>query len=649
MKKNRLLFYLITLISTAIFLALQFFDPDIIREKVESRTYDLRLHLKSLLKQQPPTEDIIIIKVDEKSIKKIGRWPWKRDVMARLISNISKEKPRVIGLDIMFSEREGKKTDKALAAAIKKTKNLVLATAFILYPEGKKVKALKKPPDFFSDSAFMEVVTVKGIDWKRSAIKPVSVNLPLKEFAENVPLGHVNMFSDMDGVLRWEAMYLNYGDDCYPSFALQIARIALGAEMKDMVLYGGSGIRLGSHFISVDNFGRVLINYRDRNNSFKTISASDIIKGRVKRGLLKNKIVLIGATALATYDEKASPLFANMPGVEKNASVVENILSNNFIKKSPGVVELAAIIFTGLLLGIILPRFRAIPNAAIAIGSILFYTLLGSYLLIYQNLWINLVYPVTNMSVIFVAQTVTKFFFEEKKAREIRRIFSNYVSPKIVEELISHPEKVSLGGERRRVTILFSDLMGFTTLSERLPPEEVVNVLNEYLKAMADIIFKWDGTLDKFVGDEIVAFWGAPLEQPNHTELAIRCALHMSDKLNQMQEEWRAKGKDVLDCGIGINTGEVLIGNVGALGKKMDYTMIGDNVNLTARVEKLTRQYGSRILITDNTVKELEPLINKNAFGHFGLDNLGSVKVKGKEEEIKIFALKSRKPDTTGH
>ncbi|MBI5043633.1 MAG: adenylate/guanylate cyclase domain-containing protein [Nitrospirae bacterium] len=451
------------------------------------------------------------------------------------------------------------------------------------------------------------------------------------------------MLPDMDGVLRWEMMYLNYGDDCYPSFALQVARIALGAEMKDMVLYGGSGIRLSNQFISIDNYGRALINYRDRINSFKTISASDIIKGRAKKGMLKDKIVLIGATALATYEKMASPLFANMPGVEKNANVVENILLNNFNKKSPGVVELATIIFTGLLLGFILPRLRAIPGAAIAIGFMLFYTAISCYLLIYANLWINLVYPVTNMLIIFIGITVTKFFFEEKKAREIRRIFSSYVSPKIVEELINNPEKLRLGGERKTVTILFSDLMGFTTLSEKLPPEDVVAMLNEYFKEMVDIIFRWDGTLDKFVGDEIVVFWGAPVEQPNHAELAIRCALHMSDKLNKMQEKWRSEGKDILDCGIGINTGEVIIGNIGAEGKKMDYTVIGDHVNLTARVEKLTREYKTRILLAENTVKSIEPLIKSGVFGHFELIELASVKVKGKEQEVKIFGLKSER------
>jgi len=168
----------------------------------------------------------------------------------------------------------------------------------------------------------------------------------------------------------------------------------------------------------------------------------------------------------------------------------------------------------------------------------------------------------------------------------------------------------------------------------------VVSLLNEYFKEMTDIIFRWDGTLDKFVGDEIMALWGAPLEQPNHAELALRCALNMSAKLNSLQKMWKEKGSEILDVGIGINSGEVLIGNIGAPGKKMDYTAIGDNVNLAARVEKLTRQYGCRILVTENTAEHIAPLLGKGAFGHFELKELAAVKVKGKEREVKIFGLR---------
>jgi len=268
------------------------------------------------------------------------------------------------------------------------------------------------------------------------------------------------------------------------------------------------------------------------------------------------------------------------------------------------------------------------------------YVFLSFYLLIYKNLWINITYPVSNMLIIFIAMTVTKFFFEEKKAKEIRLMFSSYVSPKIVEVLINNPDKANLGGERKVVTVLFADLMGFTSLSEKKLPEEVVEFLNEYFKEMTDIIFKWDGTLDKFVGDEIMAFWGAPVDQPDHAERAVRCALDMIDSLSRMQEKWIKEGKDFLNCGIGINTGEVLIGNIGAAGKKMDYTIIGDNVNLASRVEKLTRNYGVKIILTEFTKNYLENMITRELIGHYELRSLEAVKVKGKEKEVEIFALK---------
>ncbi len=646
MMKKTLLFHLIALVSTSLFVYLQLREPAIISQisqQLESKTYDFRLRLRNLIKHQTPEKDIMIVAIDEKSISEIGRWPWRRDVQAALIDGISKDKPKVIGIDIMYTEREGPEADARLAEAIKRAGNVVLATRFDV-PEGKSVaSAPKEVPDFLWDSAFMEVRSVKGIAWKKFALKPESVMPSLPEFSRVASLGHAYTLQDLDGSIRSDLLYLNFGDDCYPHFALQIARIARGIDMKDMILYGGSGIALGNTFIPTYIDGSAIINYRGKEHSFDYVSASDVIRERVAPATFRNKIILVGTSALATYDQKVTPLSANMPGVEKNANVVRNILSNNFIRRSQYVIEVIVIIFTGILLGIALPKLKALPSALLATGVVVSYSITSCYLLIYQNLWINFLYPVTNMLGIFTIQTVLRFLHEERKAKEIRQMFSSYVSPKIVHELIENPEKAKLGGERRTVTILFSDVMGFTSLSERRQPEEVVSLLNEYFTEMADIIFRWDGTLDKFVGDEIMALWGAPIEQPDHAELALRCALNMSDKLNQLQAMWRAKGSEILDVGIGINTGEVLIGNIGAQGKKMDYTAIGDHVNLAARVEKLTRQYGTRILITENTYSHLEPLVRKGQLGHFELNELASVKVKGKEKEARIFGLKGLK------
>jgi adenylate cyclase len=635
------LFYLITLVSTTLFVVLQWINPDIIKEHVESKTYDLRLRIRNVLRKPVVPDDIIIVAIDEKSIKEIGRWPWKRDVQADLINKISSGGPKVIGVDIMYTEPEDTASDQKLGQAIRRAGNVVLATPFFVPVGMKSVKPVAEPPGFLWDHAFMEIKSQKGIPWQKWAIASESVNPPLEELARSAVLGHVYSQPDMDGVTRWEVLYLKHGDDCYPSIALQIARIARGTQQKDMVVYGGAGVKIGETFIPTDLSGRVLINYRGKEQTFAYLSASDLIGGTKDPGILKDKIILVGTSALATYDQKITPLAADIPGVEKNASVVSNILRNDFISPSPGVVEIVVIIVTGIFLGLLLPGLRALMSASVAVGIISLYVAVSSYLLIYYNLWTNLLYPTLNMFSIVAVQTVIRFFHEERKAKEIRQIFSSYVSPKIVQQLIEHPEKAKLGGERKMVTILFSDVIGFTSLSEKRQPEDVVALLNEYFEEMTDIIFKWEGTLDKFVGDEIMVFWGAPLDQPDHAERAVRCAMNMSDKLSEMQRTWAARGVEGLDCGIGINTGEVIIGNIGAQGKKMDYTAIGDHVNLAARVEKLTRQYGTRILITENTHRAIQEDPEHGSFGLYLFEDLASVKVKGKEQEVRIFSCRA--------
>lgn len=651
MKKTPL-FYLITLISTLLFVVLQLVDFDIIREQIESKTYDLRLNLRNYFNPQKPLKDIVIVAVDEKSIKEIGRWPWRRDVQAMLVSKISQGKPKVIGIDIQFTEPENKETDGKLAEAIKKAGNVVLAMPFIVPTDDKKLVSNvydEEISDLLWDSEFTEVRSglkiksgiQKGIDWKAYAYKAESVSLPLKELTKVSTLGNVYSRLDMDGVLRWEVMYINYGNACYPSFSLQVSRIALGIEMKDMILFAGANVKLGSRFISTDLSGKTLINYIGRENSFPYKSASDVINDKISSEFFKDNIVLVGTSALATYDIKITPFSANMPGVEKNATVVQNILLNNFLKASPGIIELLVIVFTGIFLGLIIPRLKAIASSILAISFIVLYIFISCYLLIYHGLWLTLIYPVLNMFSISAIQTGVRFFHEEKKAREIREMFSSYVSPKIVEILINDPEKAGIGGIRREVTILFSDIKEFTSFSEKHSPEEVVAILNEYLGEMAGIVFKWDGTLDKFIGDAILAFWGAPIVQKNHAELAVRCALNMIARLNEMQVKRKTEGKPMLDIGIGINTGEVLVGNIGAVGKKMDYTVIGDHVNLASRVESLTRKYNANLLITESTLNKIKDSFDISQLGHVSILCLEKVIVKGKEKPVDIFELKT--------
>ena len=276
------------------------------------------------------------------------------------------------------------------------------------------------------------------------------------------------------------------------------------------------------------------------------------------------------------------------------------------------------------------------------------YAAVAQYLFVKQAIWIPVFNPLLTIAVTFITLTVLSFMTKERQAKEIRTMFSSYVSPRIVEELIKFPAKATLGGQRKELTMLFADLINFTTFSEKHSAEDVVTQLNEYLGGMTDVVFRWNGTLDKFVGDEMVVFWGAPLDQPDHAELAIKCALHMRKRLGELQEKWKTEGKFQLDNGIGINTGTALVGNIGAEGKKMDYTMIGDQVNLAARFQGLTRKFGCPIVITESTAERLKSMIgaeekgdNRGHLGHVSLRKLGSVKVKGKDKPVGAYAVES--------
>jgi len=232
-----------------------------------------------------------------------------------------------------------------------------------------------------------------------------------------------------------------------------------------------------------------------------------------------------------------------------------------------------------------------------------------------------------------------RFILEEKKARNIRKMFSSYVTERVVNELIKNPEMARPGGVRREATILFMDIRGFTSFSEKNDPEVVVKALNEYISEMTEIILKWEGTIDKFMGDGILAFWGAPLKQENHAELAIRCALEIRQRIHLLRDRWKSFGFDQLNVGIGLNSGEVIVGNIGLEGKKMEYTVIGDHVNIGSRIEGLTKEFQADILISEFTLKKIQDLIDNNKFGHLKISFRGNANIRGKKSQVKIYEL----------
>ncbi len=698
MKKTRYLEIGISTLITLFFLFLDVINLPLVKrttDLLEMKTLDFRFLLRGVYRPELPGENIAIIGIDEKSLREVGRWPWSRGRIADLLQLLSDEKPRVIAFDILFSEPERSDTleliralrggtpipaqlsetlekyereadgDGQFAEAIRQSGRVVLPIAMAVPTDRQRLgETDDEAPILLAQSSFGLVQGLR-VEALFRPIEARSLTPPIERLARHTAaLGHVYSMPERDGVLRWEYLALKHGEDYYPSFGLQVAREALGLRREETRLLLGEAVQLGPIRIPTDERGRMLVNYVGREGTYPIFSATDVLHRRIPPGHFRDKILLVGATALGTYDLRVTPLSANMPGVEKNATVIDNILRRRFLHRTDTMRLLDALFILGfgVSLGLILPHVSALYGATVAAAMLGFDLLFSQYLFDRQGLWINLLYPAATIVLSYTALTLFRFMTEERQVREVRRIFSSYVSPKIVTALVKEPERARLGGERKRLTVLFSDIRGFTAYSERHTPEEVVTVLNEYMQAMTEAVFRWDGTLDKFIGDAIMVFWGAPLDQPNHAELAVRCALDMRHRLAALQKKWRTEGKEVLDTGIGINTGEVVVGNMGVEGRKMDYTVIGDHVNLAARMESLTREYDLPILLSEATYLEVKHLIHEKSppaeqrksaqpirhaerrkspmqIGHITVHDLHGVKVKGKEHPVRAFGI----------
>jgi adenylate cyclase len=625
------------LITIAIALLMYLKFPPL--EMLEEKLYDLRFKIRGKI---TPPPYVVIIAIDDKSLEKLGRWPWSRDQLARLVDILSGKGAKVIAFDIFFAEPE--KNDAVFAKAIRKAGNVLLPLVFRFDKETPLVQE-----SFLYQSSLSIVKNVSALN-TFPPYKAIGLSTCRKELAEAArALGHINMIPDEDGTLRWEAMIIEYDLDLYPSIDLQIARVYQGLGNEKMILNATESIKLGDRIFPTDLRGKSPIYYYGPEQVFPYISVLDLFDGRINQDTLKGKIALVGVTALGLYDLRVTPFSANMPGVEKHANVVTSLLEGRSIANLPPITNLLVLLFTGLVLSIILARLKAVGGAIVSLSFLSAVFVVGYLLFVKKGIWMELSYPLLNIVFVYSFVTVYHYAEEEIKAKRIRAMFSSYVTEKIVNELIKNPDMAKLGGDRREVTVLFSDIRGFTTFSEKYAPEEVVSILNEYLSAMTEIIFRWEGTLDKFVGDEIVAFWGAPVPQENHAELAVRCALNMVEKLNELQGKWRQEGKTPLEAGFGLNTGEVLVGNIGAEGKKMDYTVIGDHVNLGARVEELTRKFNTNILITEFTLNKMKGLVrpkNGQIIDNVVVKGLENVTVKGKEKPVRIYEVKSLGSDT---
>ncbi len=629
-KKNRVIF-LIGFFITVIFSTLMIIEFTPI-EILEDKMYDVRFRLMG--KTKAP-ENIVIAAIDERSIEKLGRWPWGRDRIASLLNKLTETGAELIVFDIFMPESE--KNDPLLAKAVKDAGNVLLPLVFSF-----DKTQTSRENEHITYAAIKSILNPEKFN-KYSPLSSTGVLAPvLVLMKESMAIGHINMIPDKnDGTLRWETMLIEHKGYLYPSLDLLTASIYLGIPYEKVVVEATKGIYLSKkRYVPTDKYGRSLIYYYGPSFTFKHYSISDIIEGKIGANELQGKIVLIGATAMGIYDLRVTPFSPAMPGVEKHANVISSILESRYLIKSSLITNLFILFASVMLVSFIVGRLKAVISFVIA-TLIVFFLLFIAYLVFsYGGIWIYVVYPSIATLLMFASGTAYSHAVEETYARKMRSMFSSYVTERVVKELIRNPGMAKLGGERKEVTILFSDVRGFTSFSESHSPEEVVSILNEYLGTMTDIIFKWEGTVDKFMGDAIMAFWGAPLKQDNHAELAVKCTLHMLNKLHELQERWKAEGKPMLDAGIGINSGEVLVGNIGAEGRKMDYTVIGDNVNLASRVEALTRKYNANILITEYTFELIKDSLKNGRIGHVEVKGLEKVIVKGKEKPVGIYEIK---------
>lgn len=602
----------------------------------------------------------VVIDLDEKSLAEMGQWPWPRYRVAMLLKYLQAYGASAVATDIIFVEADRtspvilqqqlKKemkiditidglppalvdNDKLLAHNIK-TGPFVLGFDFLTKAIKSDDGVVRNLTDCFIKPAKVAILAPPN------APSPHDVIFSAEEAICPIPVlamaarqtGFITIAPDQDSVYRRVPLLYSWNKKFYPSLALAALMQATG--IKSIVLkmspIGVESIRMGKTVIPTDERGRMLINYRGKMKTFQYISASDVLNKKLPAGALRGKIAFIGTSASGLKDIRATPLDPGYPGVEAHATIIDNILSKEFLnvpdwaKGLEFAVMLAVGIITTLLLMWSPAAWLVVP--LLGMGYAMWY---GSVIM-YEDYryYISPLYSFINLALTFTLLTMIKFWREEHAKRFIHGAFAHYLAPSVISQIMDDPDSLSLEGQEKDITIQFSDVRSFTTLSEKLSPTQVTNLLHDYLTPMTRIITEHEGTLDKFIGDAVMAFWNAPLDIKNHQKKSLDAALVQQSKLDELNEVFIEKYGFTIAVGTGIHSGPVRVGNMGSA-DLFDYTLIGDNVNLASRLEGLTKYYGQKLVVSQNIV---------DACGDdYAFRILDSVRVKGKEEPVTIF------------
>jgi adenylate cyclase len=629
-------------------------------QTVELKSYDWRMRATS--DPSRARQDIVLVDIDEESIRILapffGRWPWPRMVHAHLLNFLARAKPKVVLYDILFTEEDkqtftigdeqwtGEQSDAELANAARLLGSVVfVGEATTERLQGAALGSQRAAPALPGPRFTLDA----SIENRPVFRAPIPVLL-----AAASGVAHNFSILDRDGVMRRYVPFIRTDSRYVPSLAVAGAVAALDLKSSEVRL-GADGLWLGDRHVPLitaqiptldgnTRFARrAQISYRgvwgDLRHTYQTYTFAQLFQSEeqmlaeerplVDPAKLRDKIVVVGGSAAALYDQKAVPFDQKMSGPEMHAQMLDSILSNRFLTRVPSAVSVFVVVLSALaaasVTAVIGPGLGVASGLVLAVGLI--FALTNAF---GRGYWVPLVEPVAGMALATFGGVAYQYFVEGREKRRVKRIFSRYVSKDVYDQLIASPSDACLGGVRRHMTVLFSDIRGFTSVSERGEPEAIVGQLNQYFSTMVPIVFAHKGTVDKFVGDLIMALFSAPLEDADHADHAVQTALAMMKELARLNSRWAAEGQPTLDIGIGIHTGDMVAGNLGSE-SIMSYTVIGDNVNLGARLESLNKDYRTRVIVSDATRAALK--------GRYDIRALGRVVVKGKSVSVEIFEV----------
>jgi adenylate cyclase len=599
---------------------------------LEWKSWDARLRL--LARPERAGRDIVIFLIDQYSLdffeKQQGLpWPWPRQVYSAVIDYLRTGGAKAVFFDLIFTEssRAGVEDDQDMARAMERSGNVFLPLSL----SQQKEESWEPTPASALERFSLDKADLPGSSYPVT----LSAGLPVDELLRSARgAGNVLFVPDKDGIFRRLPLAASYNSLLVPSISVALAKFV------------GEGEKLPP--VPVDSSGQMIIRYHGPEGTYKSFSIASIINSwaQIEEGKdpqvppsdFSGKTVLIGGSAPGILDNWPTPLSGVCPGVEIHATALDNLLRRDFVRVPPPAVFLGFLIFVSLFTAVGASGLRKIRQLIVLFILCLALPCAAVWLAFRSGFWLDFVVPEFAVVTGFIGASLLNYSVEGKQRRFIKSVFRHYLSPDVIERVIQNPALLRLGGEKREVTSFFSDVAGFTTISESLAPEELVNLLNEYLSEMTDIILSSGGTLDKYEGDAIIAFWNAPLDQSDHALRACRAALDCQKRLGELQPRFQEKYGRAVTIRIGLNSGAAVVGNMGS-SRRFDYTAMGDTINLAARLEGACKQYKVPILVGEETYRRVQSDVAAR--------EVDIIRVVGKTKPVVVYEIIGDKADLT--